>query len=441
VGIKKKDQEKSRKNNKNLVTALVADRKGRIFELDGYAAVGMAGSSLVPLRVDNTINMPYGGELMFLPDRKPVAYNIEKNEFETLRENPYVSGEPLFPVAAFNSPGYVISYVSAYKEDNGAGYLPLFSYGAVGWLNGKYRSSIVQVDKERRQDLRLMKQKDVIYGINKMRKKMPSNRLREHLEKCALQYGCPAGKNFFLGRYEAPLPTSGYCNASCLGCISLQTTGEIPNSQDRISFTPSPEEIAEVALEHIKKVKRSVVSFGQGCEGDPLMKAEVVEPAIRIIRSATSGGTINMNTNASRPDVLEKLFAAGLDSVRISINSIRSECYDAYFRPNGYTFSDVKKSFDIAIRHEKFVAINYLNCPGFTDTLEEVRALIDFIKEHPLNMIQWRNLNYDPLKYLKLMNKIVNPGEPLGIKNVLSQIRQYFPNLKCGYFNPPKEKF
>jgi len=274
VGIKKKDQEKSRKNNKNLVTALVADRKGRIFELDGYAAVGMAGSSLVPLRVDNTINMPYGGELMFLPDRKPVAYNIEKNEFETLRENPYVSGEPLFPVAAFNSPGYVISYVSAYKEDNGAGYLPLFSYGAVGWLNGKYRSSIVQVDKERRQDLRLMKQKDVIYGINKMRKKMPSNRLREHLEKCALQYGCPAGKNFFLGRYEAPLPTSGYCNASCLGCISLQTTGEIPNSQDRISFTPSPEEIAEVALEHIKKVKRSVVSFGQGCEGDPLMKAE-----------------------------------------------------------------------------------------------------------------------------------------------------------------------
>lgn len=270
---------------------------------------------------------------------------------------------------------------------------------------------------------------------------MPANRLREHLEKCALQYGCPAGKNFFLGRYEAPLPTSGHCNASCLGCISLQTSAEIPNSQDRISFTPSPEEIAEVALEHIKKVKRAVVSFGQGCEGDPLMKAEVVEPAIRMIRSATAGGTINMNTNASRPDVLKKLLAAGLDSVRISINSMQSKCYDAYFRPKGYTFSDVKKSVAIAIRHEKFVAINYLNCPGFTDTPEETGALIAFIKEHPVKMILWRNLNYDPVKYLQVMNKIVTLGKPRGMENVLRQIRQCFPSLKYGYFNPPKEKF
>ena len=425
--------------NKNLVTALVADQQGATLELKGYAAVGMAGSSLVPLSIDNTINMPYGGELMFLPDRKPVVYNIEKDAFETLRENPYAPGEPLFPVAAFNSPGYVVSYVSAYKENRDAGHLPLFSYAAIGWINGKFRSSVIQVDKERRQDLRLMRKEDVICGINKMRKKMPSNRLREHLEKCALQYGCPAGKNFFLGRYEAPLPTSGSCNARCWGCLSLQTTAEISNSQDRISFTPSPEEIAEVAIEHIKGVKRSVVSFGQGCEGDPLMAAKVIEPAIRMIRSATAGGTINMNTNGSRPDVLEKLLKAGLDSVRISINSFRDECYNAYFRPHGYTFLDVKKSFDVAMGRGKFVSINYLNCPGFTDTPEEVRALIDFIKEHPINMIQWRNLNYDPVKYLKLINK--KPSMPLGMQNILRQIRENFPNLKYGYFNPPKEKF
>ena len=441
VGIKKNDQKKGCKNNTNLVTALVADHKGTIFELEGYAAVGMAGTHLVSLSVDTTINMPYGGELMFLPDRKPVVYNIAKDEFETLRENPYMPGEPLFPVAAFNSPGYVLSYVSAYTEDEGAGHLPLFSYGAVGWLAGKFRSSVIRIDKERRQDLRLMKQEDVLYGINTMRKKMPSNRLRSHLEKCALRYGCPAGKNFFLGRYEAPLPTSGLCNARCLGCLSMQTTPAIANSQDRISFTPSPEEIAEVALEHIKRVKRAVVSFGQGCEGDPLMAAEVIEPAIRIIRSATSSGTINMNTNGSLPDILEKLFHAGLDSVRISINSARAECYKAYFRPHGYTFSDVEKSVDVAIRRRKFISINYLNCPGFTDTPEEVRALIDFITHHPINMIQWRNLNYDPVKYVQLMNRITNSSAPLGMQHILNQIRKNFPTLQFGYFNPPREKF
>jgi len=424
-----------------LITAVVANPKGEIFELEGYAAVGMAGSTLVPLAMEETINVPYGGELMFLPDRKPKLYNMDNGKIETLKENPYIPGEAMFPVAAFNSPGYITSYISAYREEKKAGYLPLFSYGAVGWQKGKFRSAAILVDIEKRQDLRYMKHENVVAGVHKLRKKMPSNRLRVHLEKCALTYGCPAGKNFFLGRYEAPLPTSKYCNARCLGCISLQKNDEIPNSQDRISFTPSPNEIAEVALEHIRRVKNSVVSFGQGCEGDPLLAAEVVEPAIRMIRSETGRGTININTNGSRPDILEKLFDAGLDSMRISMNSVQKACYDAYFRPQGYSFSDIAKGIDIGVRRGIFVAINYLNCPGFTDTPEEVAALILFIKQHPINMIQWRNLNYDPVRYWQVMNTAAKHGKPVGMKNVLRQIRKSFPGLKHGYFNPPKEKF
>jgi pyruvate-formate lyase-activating enzyme len=286
-----------------------------------------------------------------------------------------------------------------------------------------------------------MKSEDVNAGIRRMKKKMPYNRLREHLEKCALKYGCPAGKNFFLGRYEAPLPTSRHCNAGCLGCISLQKNDEISNSQERISFTPSPKEIAEVALEHIRRVKQSVVSFGQGCEGDPLLVADVIDSAIHLIKSETRKGTINMNTNGSMPDKLEKLFDTGLDSIRISMNSVRKEYYDAYFRPKGYSFSDVLESIDMAILKGKFVSINYLNCPGFTDTPEEVEALKDFIREHPINMIQWRNLNFDPLKYWNIMNDIATHGRPIGMENLLNRIKKLSPNLKYGYFNPPKEKF
>ena len=39
----------SAKKGKNLLTALVANREGEIFELDGYAAVGMSNSLLTPL--------------------------------------------------------------------------------------------------------------------------------------------------------------------------------------------------------------------------------------------------------------------------------------------------------------------------------------------------------------------------------------------------------
>jgi len=430
----------TRAKEKNFVIAAVANKNGEIFDLDGYAAVGMAGSFLTPLTLDDAMNMPYGGELMLMPDRKPMVYNIRRHRMEILKENPHRPGEPIFPVAAFNSPGYVISFISAYKEQKNAGFLPLFSYGAVGWHKGKFRSAVIRVDKERRQDLRLMKPEDVVEGIRKIQKEMPNNRLETHLEKCAMEYGCPAAKNFFLGRYEAPLPTSPHCNARCLGCLSLQKSSEIPHSQDRIAFKPTSKEIAEVALFHIRRVRHSVVSFGQGCEGDPLLAADVIGPAIKDIRSKTSRGTINMNTNGSRPDILEKLFEAGLDSIRISLNSFRRSCYDAYFRPKGYEFDDVIKSIETALIKRKFVSVNYLNCPGFTDTPEEFNALSEFIRVHPINMIQWRNLNFDPKRYWNIMSAVVKPEKSIGIHHIIGQIKEYFPNVKHGYFNPPKKK-
>jgi len=432
---------KSADAEKGLLTALVANGAGEIFELDGYAAVGMAGPLLTPLTVDQTLDLPYGSELMYLPDRKPVLLNIDTGKLETLQQNPYAPGEVIYPVAAFNSPGYVITRISAYHETRQSQFLPLFSYGAVGWHSDGFRSAVVLVDPEPRQDLRRMPREEVVAGVDQMRQQMPDNRLRAHLDRCALTYGCPAGKNFFLGRYEAPLPTSKQCNARCLGCLSLQQNSGIHHSQDRITFTPSAEEIAEVALAHISRVDNSIVSFGQGCEGDPLLASHVIEPAIRQIRSRTNRGTINMNTNGSLPDRLKPLFDAGLDSIRISMNSVRRECYDAYFRPRGYSFDDVLASIELALGRNKFVAINYLNCPGFSDTPGEADALSAFLQKLPINMIQWRNLNFDPVRYWKKMEAAAPPGEPMGMEILLQQVRDQFPNLKFGYFNPPREKF
>lgn len=426
---------------KVLLKALVANERGDIFELDDYAAVGTGGATLIPLTLNNTRHLPFGSELMYLPQRRPVLLNVHSGRIETVNENPYAPGRPLFPVTAFNSPGYVISHLGAFVETPRAQALPLFSYGAVGWHRGQFRSAVICVDREKRQDLRLMKPEDIAAGIDLMRQQMPANSLRAHLEKCALQYGCPAAKNFFLSRYEAPLPTAQQCNARCLGCLSLQKHSDIPHSQDRIGFTPSPQEIAEVALAHIKRVKKSVVSFGQGCEGDPLLAVDVIAPAIRLIRSETDRGTIHMNTNASLPRALQEAIDAGLDSIRVSMNSLRQECYHAYFRPKGYGFSDVLRTIELALRGGLFVAVNYLNCPGFTDTRQEIEALKRFLTSCPIDMIQWRNLNFDPLRYTKIMNKVTPNNAPIGMQNLLEHIRREFPELKFGYFNPPKENF
>ena len=432
---------KRRKPQTGKLTAVVANLRGEIIELPGFGAVGMAGSLIVPLTFKNTRALPYGSELMYLPDRVPLIYNYQTNRIEALERHPHFPDQRIYPVAAFNSPGYVLQYTAAYEETPKAKLLPLFSYGAVAWQNGRFRSAVVQVDEEPRQDLRMMPYKKIMAGIRRERRNLPENRLRTHLENCALTYGCPAGKNFFLGRYEAPLPTSRTCNARCLGCISLQEKTNISSSQNRITFEPTPKEIAEVALAHIKRVPQAVVSFGQGCEGDPLMAAKTIKKAIDLIRKETNQGTINMNTNASLPNVMETLFKAGLDSIRVSLNSVRADCYTAYFRPNGYQFSHVLESISKALNHNVHVAINYLNCPGFSDTYKEAEALFNFLTAHPIGQIQWRNLNFDPLRYVHKMNQVARHGRPMGMAVLLKKIQKEFPKVRFGYFNPPKEAF
>ena len=257
-----------------------------------------------------------------------------------------------------------------------------------------------------------------------------------HLETCALIYGCPNAQNFFLNRYEAPLPTSPNCNAFCAGCISYQPNNNCPVTQPRIKFIPTPEEIAEIALFHIDKVDKPIVSFGQGCEGEPLLAGDILEKTILIIRRKTVKGLININTNASMSKVISKLFNIGLDSIRVSLNSVREEYYTRYHKPRGYIFNDVLNSIKIARSKKGFISINYLTMPGFTDSLEEFIEFKKFISKYRINMIQWRNLNFDPLQYFKILKVPIDVSKMLGIREIIKIVKEEFPDVKMGYFNP-----
>jgi len=141
------------------------------------------------------------------------------------------------------------------------------------------------------------------------------------------------------------MPTSRACNARCVGCISLQPEDSgFPASQNRIDFRPTAGEIAEVMLLHAKRAKNPVLSFGQGCEGEPLTEAALIQEAVRQYRADNGPGTVNINTNASLPGVIEPLAKTGLSSIRVSLNSAIPEKYAAYHRPHGYSFKDVLES-------------------------------------------------------------------------------------------------
>ncbi|MCX5680908.1 MAG: radical SAM protein [Candidatus Omnitrophica bacterium] len=222
--------------------------------------------------------------------------------------------------------------------------------------------------------------------------------------------------------------------------MSFQPRGSCLATQSRLAFVPTAEEIAEIALMHIKTASSPIVSFGQGCEGEPLLEADIIGEAIRLIRKKTSRGTIHINTNASLTARVQALCEAGLDSVRVSLNSVREEFYRRYYLPRGYAFVDVCRSISVAKRYGKFVSLNYLVMPGFTDREDEFDELVRLIQSTSIDMIQWRNLNYDPQRYSERL-KVRHDSGLLGIRIVMQRLRERFPKLRYGYFNVPKEKF
>ena len=425
-------------NNKNVaihpkqVPFLVyADKDGNIFEDESLEAAGKSGSMVHKLSPKDFIELPYGSEFFLLPDRKPIGFDMMTGSFRESTEGTAVS--------VFVSPAHTQLYSPAYNTMPEAPVLPLFSYTPVGWFNGKFYTTAVRIDPDKRQDCELFDQEKVIAKATKALEANKHNRLLEHISHCALTYLCPAARNYFLGRWEAPLPTSPACNSQCLGCISYQPKDTtITSPQNRITFVPTPEEIAEIAIPHLEKAPNPIVSFGQGCEGEPLLVWETILEAIKLIRLRTSKGIINLNTNGSNPDAVDKLCKAGLDSIRISMNSVQEPIYNAYYRPNNYTFQNVMDSFDAARRNRIWISINYFTFPGLTDTVAEFEALKKVLGDYKVNMIQWRNFNIDQDWYLNHLGMKETPYA-MGIKKLMKEILKVYPDIYYGYFNPGKE--
>ena len=412
---------------------LYSDGEGNIFEDTSLYTVGRSGWDAYPVPVEEWIALPEGGSLYELPGRRGIGIDVETGDMRLCEKG--------WAVAAFIPPAHTGLFLAAYETRPEAPTLPLFCYTAAGWLNDQFYVPAVRIEADIRQENAGFDAGKVESGVEVLTKAYPHNRLVRHLaENCALTYHCPAARNYFMGRWECPVPSSPACNANCVGCISFQPQDEsIPSTQDRLTFKPTAEEIVEFTVPHLQTAPYPIVSFGQGCEGEPLLMWETIREAILEIRKHTSKGSININTNGSRPDAVRALCEAGLNSIRVSTNSARSEIYMPYYRPNNYVFEDIIESLKVVRSFGGWTSINYFVFPGMTDSIAEYEALRRLIIDTDLCMIQWRNFNIDPDWYLGKLG-VTETGECMGVGQLLELIREEFPNLKFGYFNPPIER-
>lgn len=411
-----------------------ADEKGNVYDHPELEMACRSGARLIAPDEEHLIPMPPHTRLYTMPGRMPVGWDRRRKRYEAVDE---MAGMRCYPVAALLPPGYVRTLLPGTALCDISCILPLWAYTAVGWREDGFWVAAAPVDLDERWNPDRYDTDELPELVERRLGESPENRLLRHLARCALEYSCFTAQNVFYRRWECGLPTSPACNARCVGCISRQPPERCSAPQERISFIPTLEEILEIAVPHLREAEGAIVSFGQGCEGEPLLQAELIAEAIKRIRKETDRGTINMNTNASLPKAMEMVCEAGLDSVRVSINSARGEFYERYYRPQGYSFEDVVESIKIAKSRGLFVSINLLVFPGFTDCGDEMWALIDLLRETKADMVQLRNLNIDPELYLRTLDYEGGPG--VGIRRFMETVREEVPWIKFGCFNRPRE--
>lgn len=380
-----------------------------------------------PLQLDELLPLPDGATLAMLPQRLAIGLNAAG-------ERRHIPARRGWALAALLPIGYTRTRLPGYKKTEVANPLPFFGYSAIVGYNDQLYVAALATDSphkwlphhyERRRLERLVRQRLATD---------PENRVLAQHAHCALDYSCPTASNIFFQRWEAAIAVSPGCNARCIGCISKQDEEELVSPQDRLRFIPSVVEIVAVAVPHLKSAPEAILSFGQGCEGEPLLQWRRIAEAIRAVRAQTDCGTININTNASNPRALQRLYDAGLDSLRASTISARPELYDAYYRPLGYGVAQIRESLERARDSSIYSSINLLTFPGLTDMEEEVAAWVEFLRATGVRLVQLRNLNIDPEV---LLPKLPPLGRAIGIPAFLATLRRELPNIRIGNFSVP----
>ena len=294
-----------------------------------------------PLTGEGTIGLPFGSELMYLPDRAPILLNLSTGELEE------IPGEP--------------------ARARGA-HLPCRGV-QLARLRHHPRVRLPRTSARPQPAAFLLRRRRVAA------RRVPIGRLPRGLGAAPgpAAHGPPARAGRRAGAAAAPARATGWCATwKPAPCEAAARPGRISSSgatRPRCR-PPSPATRAAWGACRCRRTRVSAAprsgslsprAGGDRGSGAPAHRpggtgGRQLRPGLRgraadggrrnrgrrsaWIRAATRRGTINLNTNAGRPDRRSRrLCAAGLDSIRVSVNSLRPECYRAYFRPKGFTTS------------------------------------------------------------------------------------------------------
>lgn len=383
-----------------------SDARGRVY-FDAAKTPLADGGVVRAVQPGDLIPLPDGAIVSMLPGRSPLLAAGRAVPRRTA-------------LGVLLPAGYTRTLLPAFVRKPDAPQLPLFGYTFAAVVDDELAVAAMRTDEGEDWQPRAFAAGELEAIVAQRIAADARNRTLAQLSVCAREYGCFTAQNVFLERGEAAIPVAPKCNAACVGCISeLDADSAIPAPQTRLAFEPDVDDLTRIGVHHLERVEDGIVSFGQGCEGEPLLRAIAIAGAIERIRAQRPNGTLNVNTNGSLPKSLRRLIDAGLQAVRVSLNSFRPAVYAAYYRPTGYALDDVLESVALAVAAGLRVSLNLLTHPGVTDDRAEVEAAEAFLRAHPVALVQTRTLNIDPDVYFA---RVGRPAEPLGMREALGRI-------------------
>jgi len=411
---------------------LFADENGRVYEHPHLLALVRGG---LPMEAPSPL--PEHASLSVLPGRRPLGLDPVSGRTQELSEV-RLGRRTVRPsaVAAVLPPGWTRTELPAFRKLSIAPLLPQWAYTAAAWDDerGCHVAWALHTDRRTHWDPSTHSTRELPRLVEE-RLANDENPLLRQLAKCALEYRCFTAQNTFYGRDEGDIPASSGCNARCVGCISEQPEEGPPASHQRLARAPEVESMARIGAAHLASAPgRTMVSFGQGCEGEPLTRARELAEAIRLMRKATPRGSININTNWSLPENLAALVDAGLDACRISLNSAHKPLYEAYYQPINYGWEEVEESLRLARRRGIYTALNLLTFPCVTDQEGEVEKLCALVSRARVDQVQARSLAIDPDQYAAVAERHSAGGRRIGIPGLLRRLKRARKGLVVGNF-------
>jgi pyruvate-formate lyase-activating enzyme len=442
-----------RKDNA-LPAMLFSTQDGQLLEHPYLKMAAHNGVDYVVPSAAELTAAPPGWEVMQLPDTLPVGFDPQSQSFEVVDSVPGLRGVRPRAAAIHPPPGFVRQYLpgadylpfvppevaaSRLKVVDEGGMpgrsgLPLWAYTAVGWAKGGVVAAMFQGDETTRWAPKLFYQDSLPSQVDARLREDPHNPVLEQLRQCAVDYKCCCAQNIFYGRWEGAIPMAPACNAACLGCLSKDAEWDAPTPQKRLKFSPQGDEIGRVIAFHLKHAPEGMASFGQGCEGEPTLSSDALVDSVKAARSEIRQGIIHVNTNGSRPNVVAAAANAGINSIRVSVNSFDEKVFEAYYRPKDYKLGALIETLRVARDAGLYKCINLLIWPGWTDTPAELERLSKLVADGLLDMIQLRNLCVDPAYYAKILP--AQREKPMGMRALVEELHRRHPKLRFGTFNP-----